>query len=97
VNNPIPPREHNPAISPELQEVIYRAIEREPQDRYSTANEFAWDLEHLNEVSVVDRSELRDWKIRRTPWLKRILFYVAMALIPIVVFGVIIWAIRHSK
>ena len=97
VNNPIPPREHNPAISPELQEVIYRAIEREPQNRYSTANEFAWDLEHLDQVTPTDRSELKDWKIRRTPWLKRVLFYVAMALIPIVVFGLIILAARHAK
>ena len=41
VNNPVPPRELNPEISPQLQEAIYRALEREPQDRYSTANEFA--------------------------------------------------------
>jgi serine/threonine-protein kinase len=87
LNNPIPPREVNPEISPELQEVIYRAMEREPQDRYSTANEFAWDLEHLDQVTASDRSELRDWKRRRTPWLKQILFYFGMALIPVFVFG----------
>ena len=51
-------------------------MEREPQNRYSTANEFAWDLEHLDQVAVADRAELRDWKRRRTPWLKRVLFYV---------------------
>ncbi len=50
MNNPVPPREVNPEISPEVQEVIYRALEREPQNRYSTANEFAWDLEHLDQV-----------------------------------------------
>jgi serine/threonine-protein kinase len=87
VNNPIPPREVNPEISPELQEVIYRALEREPQDRYSTANEFAWDLEHLDQVTASDRAEMRDWKRRRTPWLKQILFYIGMALIPVFVFG----------
>ncbi len=96
LNNPIPPREHNPAISKELQEVIYRAIEREPQNRYSTANEFAWDLEHLDQVGVADRAELREWKKRRTPWLRRILFYVAMALIPVVIFGVLIFVAKHS-
>ncbi|MGD0498847.1 MAG: serine/threonine-protein kinase [Bryobacteraceae bacterium] len=96
LNNPIPPRELNPAISPQLQEVIYRAIEREPQNRYSTANEFAWDLEHLDQVGVADRLELRDWRKRRTPWLKRVLFYVAMALIPIVVFGLLIFVARHG-
>jgi serine/threonine-protein kinase len=95
VNNPIPPREVNPAISPELQEVIYRALEREPQDRYSTANEFAYDLEHLDQVTPGERSELRDWKKRRTPWLKQILFYVAMALIPVVIFG-LMWVIAKK-
>jgi serine/threonine-protein kinase len=90
LNHPIPPREANPEISPELQEVIYRALEREPQNRYSTANEFAWDLEHLDQVGVADRLELRDWKRRRTPWIRRILFYVCMALIPIVIFGLLL-------
>ena len=96
LNNPIPPRELNPAISLQLQEVIYRAIEREPQNRYSTANEFAWDLEHLDQVGVADRPELQNWKERRTPWLRRILFYVAMALIPIIVFGLLVFVARHG-
>jgi serine/threonine-protein kinase len=87
VNNPIPPREVNPEVSPELQEVIYRAMEREPQDRYSTANEFAWDLEHLDQVTPGDRTELRDWKRRKTPWVSKVLFYLGMALIPVFVFG----------
>jgi eukaryotic-like serine/threonine-protein kinase len=90
MNNPIPPREVNPDITPEVQEVIYRALEREPQNRYSTANEFAWDLEHLDQVGVADRPELRDWKVRKTPLAKQILFYVAMALIPVVIFGLLL-------
>ena len=95
VNNPIPPREVNPEVSPELQEVIYRALEREPQDRYSTANEFAWDLENLDQISVSDRAELRDWKRRRTPWLKQVLFYIGMALIPVFVFGFLLLIARR--
>jgi len=90
MNNPVPPREVNPEISPELQEVIYRALEREPQNRYSTANEFAWDLEHLDQVGVADRAELHNWKHRKTPLAKQILFYVAMALIPVVIFGLLL-------
>jgi eukaryotic-like serine/threonine-protein kinase len=96
LNNPVPPRELNPEISPPLQEVIYRALEREPQNRYATANEFAWDLEHLDQVGVADRPELRDWKSRRTPWVRQVLFYVAMALIPIVIFGLLIFIARHG-
>jgi len=95
MNNPIPPRELNPEISLELQEVIYRAMEREPQNRYSTANEFAWDLEHLDQVGVADRAELRDWKVRKKPLAKQILFYVAMALIPAVIFGLLLLIAKH--
>jgi len=46
LNNPIPPREIDPSITPELQEIIYRALERNPKNRYATARDFAWDLQH---------------------------------------------------
>jgi serine/threonine-protein kinase len=96
LNNPVPPREVNPEISPELQEVIYRALEREPSNRYSTANEFAWDLEHLDQVGVAERTEMRDWKKRKTPVARRVLFYAAMALIPIVIFGLLLLVAKHT-
>jgi len=96
LNNPVPPREANPEISPELQEVIYRALEREPSNRYSTANEFAWDLEHLDQVGVAERAEMKDWRKRKTPVARQILFYAAMALIPIVIFGLLLLVARHT-
>jgi len=96
INNPVPPREVNPEITPAEQEVIYRALEREPANRYSTASEFAWDLEHLDQVGVEDRAELHNWKRRKTPLFRQILFYVGMALIPIVIFGLLIWVARHT-
>ncbi len=96
MNNPIPPREANPEISPALQEVIYRAMEREPANRYSTANEFAWDLEHLDQVGVEDRAELHDWKKRKTPLVRQILFYVGMALIPIVILGLLFLVAKRT-
>ena len=75
LNNPVPPRAVNPQISPELQEVIYRALEREPTNRYKTADEFAWDLQHLDQVSASDnREELTNWKKRRDPWARKIAF-----------------------
>jgi eukaryotic-like serine/threonine-protein kinase len=95
MNNPIPPRELNPEISPQMQEVIYRALERDPQNRYSTANEFAWDLEHLDQVGVAERAELRDWRVRKTPLARQILFYVAMALIPVAIFGLLLLIAKH--
>jgi len=94
-NNPIPPREIDPTISPQLQEIIYRAIERDPRNRYANAREFALDLEHPDQVGVAERPELRDWKHRRTPWLKRVLYYILLALIPVIVFGLLIFVARR--
>jgi serine/threonine protein kinase len=96
LNNPMPPREIDPAITPQLQEIIYRAMERDPRNRYATAHEFAWDLQHQDEVGIADRSELRDWKRRRSPWPRRVLFYVALALIPVIVFVLLLYIARHS-
>ena len=71
LNNPVPPRELNPEISPQLQEIIYRALERNPANRYSSAREFARDLRHQEEVGVAERPELREWKQRRSPHDRR--------------------------
>ena len=96
LNNPAPPRELDPTITPQMQEIIYRALEREPRNRYQHAREFAHDLEHPEEVGVTDRAELHNWRMKRSPWPRRIAFYVAMALIPVVVFGLLLWVAKHS-
>jgi serine/threonine-protein kinase len=95
LNNPIPPREIDASISPQMQEIIYRAMERDPAKRYPNAHEMIWDLQHLDQVGVADRAELRDWKIRRDPWTRKVLFYLMLALIPVVIFGVLLWVARH--
>jgi eukaryotic-like serine/threonine-protein kinase len=95
LNNPIPPRELDSTISPQLQEIIYRAMERDPNKRYPNAHELILDLEHQDKVGVAERPELTDWRKRRIPQAKRILFYIMLALVPIVVFGLLLWVARH--
>jgi serine/threonine-protein kinase len=94
LNNPIPPREVNPEITPEMQEIIYRALERDPSKRYPNAHEFALDLEHPEKVGVADREEIRNWKQRRSPVSRQILFYVMLALIPVAVFALMLFLAR---
>jgi len=96
LNNPIPPRSVNAEIRPEVQEIIYRALEREPTNRYKKASEFQWDLEHPDQVGVSDRAELTDWKERRSPVARQVGFYIMMALIPVVIFGLLFWVARHT-
>jgi serine/threonine-protein kinase len=85
LNYPVPPTVANPAITPQLQEVIYRALERDPKNRYAKASEFARDLAHLDQVGVEDRIELRDWQKRKSQSLRKILYYSGLALIPVVI------------
>ena len=96
LNNPIPPRSANPDVTPELQEIIYRALERDPANRYKNAEEFAWDLQHPELVGIADRTELTDWRKRRSPLARQVLFYVMIALIPVVIFGLLFFVARHS-
>jgi serine/threonine protein kinase len=84
LNYPLPPTVANPAISPQLQEVLYRALERDPKNRYAKASEFARDLAHLDQVGVEDRIELRDWQKRKSQNLRKVLYYGGLALIPVV-------------
>jgi serine/threonine-protein kinase len=85
INHPPPPMVAEPSITPQMQEVIYRAIEREPQNRYPTAHAFAWDLENLDQVGIADRSELTYWK-RPTAAPRNILIYALLAMLPVVLF-----------
>jgi eukaryotic-like serine/threonine-protein kinase len=95
LNHPIPPRVADPAISPQLQEVLYRALERDPKNRYATAHEFAHDLEHLDQVGVEDRPEITDWEKRKSHLSRKILYYTGLALIPVVILLVMVLVAHH--
>jgi serine/threonine-protein kinase len=95
VNHPVPPREVDPEISPELQEILYRALERDPRNRYAAAREFARDLMNPDQVEVDERLEMREWRRRQAPLRRRMLSYVMLALVPVVLFGMLLYAARH--
>jgi serine/threonine-protein kinase len=94
--NPVPPREIEPAVTPQLQEIVYRAMEREPRNRYASAREFARDLRHPDEVEATERPELRDWTWRRAPLSRRILTYSLLGLIPVAIFTLLVYVARHA-
>ncbi len=95
LNDPPPPRELNPEISPELQEILYRALERDPRHRYATAHEMAWDLEHQEQVGVEERDVRSVGHGRRKGLNKRMLLYAGLALIPMVLFGLMLLLARR--
>jgi serine/threonine protein kinase len=95
LNHPLPPRVADSSISPQLQEVLYRALERDPQNRYAHAREFAHDLKHLDEIGVEERPELRDWNKRKSHKSRVVLYYGALALIPVVILLLMVLVAHH--
>jgi len=95
LNQPVPPSTLNVAITPQLQEILYRALEREPKNRYASAREFAHDLKHPETVGVGERAAEAAWETRHSPERKRVLFYGLLILLPLVVFGLLLFVARH--
>ena len=90
LHDPPAPRDLNPEISPELQEIIYRSLEREPRHRYATASEMAWDLEHQEQVGVEERGTQLSGAAGRKKANRVWLLYAALALIPVAIFIVMV-------
>jgi eukaryotic-like serine/threonine-protein kinase len=95
LNYPTPPSVADKVVSPELQEILYRALERDPQNRYAHAREFAHDLRHLEDVGIEDRPELRNWETRKSHKPRALLYYGALALIPVVILLLMVLVARH--
>jgi eukaryotic-like serine/threonine-protein kinase len=94
VHDPEPARSLRPEITAELQEILDRALERDPRRRYSTAADMAWELEHQEQVGVNlgTRPDLR----KRMPLDKRrAMLYAGLALLPAAIFGLMVLMARR--
>jgi tetratricopeptide (TPR) repeat protein len=69
-DEPIPPRRLSPAIPRELETVLLKAMNKEPQSRYATARELADDLWRFLEHRpvVARRPSALDWAVK---WARR--------------------------
>jgi serine/threonine-protein kinase len=94
LNQPVPPRQLEPSITPQMQEIVYRTLEREPKNRYPSAREMAYDLTHQDEVGVAARPEAEQWKQRQSPQRRRLLIYAALVLIPLAIFVLLLLVAR---
>jgi non-specific serine/threonine protein kinase/protein-serine/threonine kinase len=62
--DPYPPRKLRPDYPPWLQEMVLRCLEIEPEARYPTASQLAFDLAHPDQVKLTARAE----RIARDSW-----------------------------
>ncbi len=69
LKDPIPPRRLRPEISPQLEEIILYALERNPRDRLPSAKELRKALAHPEAVAVTDRAAHHHAVPRLALWL----------------------------
>jgi serine/threonine-protein kinase len=96
VGDPPAPRSHNPAIRPQVEEIVLHAMAREPADRYPTARTMKVDVDRPDDVVVSGRANRLTvpmaWKNRwRTA---RIVIITALA--PIVLF-LLLWLLLSRR
>ena len=85
VNEPPPLRKGHPELSAEMEEVVYRALERDPEDRYASAREFATDLAHPERVALVDRSARARNGGKQALLARSVVTYAMMLALPVVI------------
>jgi len=90
LHDPASPREFTPEISPELEEIIYRTLERDPRHRYANAHEMIWDLTHQEQVGVEDRGVRPTSRRGRRGVNKTMVLYAGMALVPVLLFAIML-------
>jgi serine/threonine-protein kinase len=94
LHDPEPARKLNREISAQQEEILMRALEREPRHRYATALEMAWDLEHPEEVGVEELARKPSFH-QRLPKGPRLALYVGMVLGPLLLFALMLVLARH--
>jgi serine/threonine protein kinase len=94
-NDPIPPTKINPEITPQMQEIIYRALERDPKNRYASAREFAHDLRHPEQVGIPARPGSTRLENSKPVQSGRGLLFVVAVILPLLVFALLFLVSRH--
>ncbi len=97
VGDPVAPRKRNPNVPPEVEEIILRAMEREPKDRYPSAAAMKADLDHPELVELTGRHERLRPSVHWRPRWRMIRATVIMLLIPVVVFALLFLVARQDQ
>jgi serine/threonine protein kinase len=95
VCDPEPASHFDQAITPEMEEILWHALERDPRVRYPSARHLAIDLRAPQHVPIKDRVA-RDWETSRAPKPRAVLPLVLLGLIPVVIFVLLLF-VAHQK
>ena|SRR5436190_3614993 len=92
-DDPIPPRRLRYEISPQLEEILLRALERNPSDRFESAFEMKEALLHPESVPLTGRARRQRPRSRLPHWLRTLLIIVS----GILVYAGLLWLFSHLR
>jgi eukaryotic-like serine/threonine-protein kinase len=95
IKDPDPIRSLDSEVSPQLEEILFRALERDPRHRYATAAEMARDLEHQEQVGVDEGARRPMLRRRFLPGGRKLLLYAGIALVPVALFVIMLLMARR--
>ena len=82
-----PIRQINPALSSGLERIILKCTQRDPNDRYQSAAELMYALEHYEEIDDVHRK--KQWK--------KLAGFIACAVLTVAFAGVSVWGYTSAE
>lgn len=89
VNDPVAPRKWNPDLSPQVEEIILHALERQAYDRYPSAAAMKVDLDSPEKIQLTGRSERLRPPIQWTGTWHKMKLWVLAALVPVVLVAIL--------
>jgi serine/threonine-protein kinase len=93
--DPVAPRQLNPHITSEFEEIILRAVARDPNRRYPNCEALKHDLEHPGEVHITGLAANLMPPRPYRPLTRLGIKWLAFAAIPLVVFALLYVFGRH--
>ena len=94
IGDPVAPRKHNPDLSPQVEEIILHAMERQPFDRYPNAAAMKAELDNPEQVQLTGRCDRLRPPVAWVGMWHKMRMYVLAALVPLVVVAVLYFAFR---
>jgi serine/threonine-protein kinase len=93
--DPVAPRKRNPKVTPQIEEIILHAMERDPRKRYQTAAAMKVELDDPAAVQLTGRCDRLQEPASGKGGLKKVLWLALGISIPLIIFGLVIWLIIH--
>ncbi len=93
--DPVAPRKRNPKVSPQVEEIILHAMERDPKNRYQSAAAMKADLDNPAAVQLTGRCDrLQAPAVWTRSWKKALLIATVVS-VPLVILILLVLLIIH--